>query len=455
MAVDPKDVAIIGGGFAGLSAGVALAEKGFRVALLESKPALGGRAYSFTDADSGDFVDNGQHVLMGCYRATLAFLDKIGTRDRLVTQEDLAIEMLDGPNNSAIMRTTRLPGPLHMAGAILRYRHLSKSQRLKVLRAGVRLMYMRRFQHDRLARLSVAQFLDLTGQDEVTRLLLWYPIAIATLSEDPELASATLFAEVMRRAFFARRADSALLYARVGLSDLYCTPAREFIEHHGGIVACRTIADHFELVDEGTIRCIRLRDGSALEAANFIAAVTPDRLAKLLPEGATSTLPFANLGELKTSPIVCIHVWLDREVTRSPFICFIGTDTQWLFNKRVIFGANDDGRPGYLSFVMSGARNFVNRSNDELLEIAMRDLRMMIPDARQAKVLHATVIKEKQATIAPDPASNARRPSTVTPIANLFLAGDWIQTALPATIESAVLSGNAAAAAVITRAAAR
>ncbi|MGH7837094.1 MAG: FAD-dependent oxidoreductase, partial [Candidatus Binataceae bacterium] len=97
MAVEAKDVAIVGGGFAGLSAGVALAERGFRVALLESKPALGGRAYSFIDSDSGDFVDNGQHVLMGCYHETLALLGKIGTRDRLVAQRDLEIEMLTGP----------------------------------------------------------------------------------------------------------------------------------------------------------------------------------------------------------------------------------------------------------------------------------------------------------------------------------------------------------------------
>jgi squalene-associated FAD-dependent desaturase len=450
VAVEAKDVVIIGGGFAGLSAGVALAERGFRVALLESKPALGGRAYSFADPDSGDFVDNGQHVLMGCYHATLAFLEKLGTRDRLIARPDLAIEMLTGPQQSACVRTARLPGPLHMAAAILRYQHLGPTERLSVLRAGLRLMYMRRFQARRLAQLSVAQFMDATRQNETARRCLWYPIALATLSEDPQLASASLFAEVMRLAFFARRRDSAFLYATVGLSDLYCEPARRIIEDRGGVVACRSIADHLEFGDDGRVSRVRLRDGAALQAANFIAAVTPDRLLKLLPEGAAGASSFAALTDLKTSPIVCLHAWFDRPVTDAAFVGFVGTDTQWLFNKRVIFGGPSD-RPGYLSFVISGARDFVSRSNGELIDIILGDLRRMIPAAAKARLLRAMVIREKQATIATDTVSNLKRPATITSIPNLFLAGDWIQTGLPATIESAVRSGNAAAEAVSAR----
>src|ERR1700736_2610811 len=131
--VEAKDVIIVGGGFAGLSAGVALAEKGFRVALLESKPALGGRAYSFADAESGDFVDNGQHVLMGCYAETLDFLARVGATKQLVFHEDLEIEMLDRGGARAALRTARLPGPLHMTGALMRYRHLSFAQRIRVM----------------------------------------------------------------------------------------------------------------------------------------------------------------------------------------------------------------------------------------------------------------------------------------------------------------------------------
>src|SRR5256885_1652950 len=144
------DVVIIGGGFAGLSAAVALAERGLRVALLEGKPSLGGRAYSFADADSGDFVDNGQHVLMGCYHETLDFLDKLGTREKLIVHRNLEIEMLDGSRGPAWLATVPLPGPLHLAAGLMRYQHLSLAERLGVVVAGARMMYLRRFDRARL-----------------------------------------------------------------------------------------------------------------------------------------------------------------------------------------------------------------------------------------------------------------------------------------------------------------
>jgi hydroxysqualene dehydroxylase len=451
VAVEAKDVAIIGGGFAGLSAGVALAERGFRVALLESKPSLGGRAYSFPDPDSEDFVDNGQHVLMGCYHATLEFLRRIGTRDRLVAQRDLAIEMLAGPGRSATVRTVPLPGPLHMAGALLGYRHLTLAQRLRLLGAGARLLYMRRFARSRLARMTVADFMELTGQGNSARRCLWYPLAIATLNEEPDRASAALLAEVMKQAFFARRSDAAFLYSTVGLSDLYCEAARNFIQRHDGVVACHAIVERFEVDEQGRVVRLRLRDGRSLGAANFIAAVTPDRLLKMLPEGTSTDPAFNALSEIQSSPIICVHLWLDREVTQSAFVGFIGTTTQWLFNKRRIFAQHGARRPGYLSFVISGARSLVDRPHDELLDQVLSDLHAMLPAARHARVLKALVLKEKQATIAADPLSDARRPPLTTPFTNLFLAGDWIQTGLPATIESAVVSGHAAAAAVAAR----
>ncbi len=448
--VEARDVVIIGGGFAGLSAGVALAERGFRVALLEGKPVLGGRAYSFPDTESEDQVDNGQHVLMGCYHQTLDFLGKIGTRDRLIVHRNLDIEMLDGPGRPAHLRAASLPGPLHMMAGLMRYKHLTIAERLGAVRAGMRMMYMRRFARARLKQMTVAELMDLTGQGSRARRTFWYPLAIATLNEEPELASAALLAEVMKRAFFSRRNDSAFLYSTVGLSELYCTPAREFIEQRDGVVACRAIVDSLEM-DGNMVSAVRLRDGANLKAANFIAAVPPAQLLRLLPDRTAGNGFFSQIDKLKSSPIICVHVWLDREVTGSAFIGFVGTRTQWVFNKRRILAQHGARHPGYLSFVISGARKLAELPNDDLLKIVMNDLGAMIPAAREAQMIKALVLKEKHATIAPDPASDAARPPVQTPVPNLFLAGDWIQTGLPATIESAVIAGRSAAAAIATR----
>ena len=446
-----KDAVVIGAGFAGLSAAVALAEDGVRVTVLEGKPALGGRAYSFADPETGDFVDNGQHVLMGCYNETLDFLKRIGAHDQLVFHEDLEIEMLAGPGQSAILKTARMPGPLHMTAALLGYRHLSIAERVGAMRGGLRMLAMRRSGGGELRRLTVAQLMDRIGQSEHARRCFWYPLSIATLNDEPQVSSAQLLAEVLKRAFFSRRRDSAFVYSRVGLSDLYCTGAKRVIERAGGQVVSHSIVEMLELGARRDVAGVRLRDGRRIEASDFISAVTPPQLLRFLPENAVADPFFSRFTGLSSSPIICVHVWLDREVTSSPFIGFIGTTTQWLFNKRQIFARRGEAHPGYLSFVISGARKLVDRSNQEILDIVINDLHAMIPASRAARVVKSLVLKEKNATMAPDLRSHELRPTAKTPIVNFFLAGDWIQTGLPATIESAVISGRAAAAAVCAR----
>ena len=446
-----NDVVIIGAGFAGLSAAVALCERGFRVSVLEGKPSLGGRAYSFIDGDTGDFVDNGQHVLMGCYTETLDFLNRIGAAGNLVFHEALEIEMLTAAGQSARLKTAPLPGPLHMAGALLGYRHLSVADRISVMRGGIAMLAMRSRGHQ-LRGMTVAQLMDRLHQSERARQCFWYPLSIATLNDEPESSSSELLVEVLKRAFLSRRRDSAFVYSRVGLSDLYCTGAQRLVERAGGSVTTRAIVESIELGEGCRAACVRLRDGARIEASYFISAVPAPQMLRFMPESAVAEPFFARLGGLSSSPIICVHLWLDREVTDSAFVGFVGTTTQWLFNKRRIFAQRGETHPGYLSFVISGARKLVDRSNDEILEIVTRDLHSMVPRARDAKIVKSLVLKEKNATMAPNLRSHELRPTAKTPIDNFFLAGDWIQTGLPATIESAVISGRAAAAAVVARA---
>jgi squalene-associated FAD-dependent desaturase len=336
MITGAKDVIIIGGGFAGLSAGVALAESGFRVALLESKPALGGRAYSFADLDSGDFVDNGQHVLMGCYGETLDFLARIGASEDLVFHEDLEIEMLDRGGAGAALRTAHLPGPFHMSTALLRYRHLTIGQRLRVVVGGLKLLAMQRRNPLTLQGMTVVQLMDALGQGERARQAFWYPLSIATLNDEPEVSSAALLGEVLKRGFFSRRSDSAFVYSRVGLSDLYCTRAADIIARSGGTVATRAAVESIE-IENGSAARVKLRDGTRIRAANVICAVPSHQVVRMLPSPVRADPFFAPIVELESSPIICVHAWFDRQVTDSAFVGFIGTTTQWLFNKRRIF----------------------------------------------------------------------------------------------------------------------
>jgi squalene-associated FAD-dependent desaturase len=336
-----------------------------------------------------------------------------------------------------------------MSGALLRYRHLTIGERVRVMFGGLKLLSMRRRDASALQTMTVAQLMDALGQDERARQAFWYPLSIATLNDEPEVSSAGLLAEVMKRAFFAKRSDSAFVYSRVGLSDLYCSGSAALIERAGGVVSTRSQVDSLE-IENGRVAGVLLRDGTRVGAANFICAVPSRQVARLLPASLRGVRFFAPIAELQSSPIICVHAWFDREVTKSAFVGFIGTTTQWLFNKRRIFEERGERHPGYLSFVISGARKLVDRSNEELLEIVLRDVRTMIPAAVGAKLIRSLVLKEKHATMSPAPESFRLRPTMRTPIPNLFLAGDWVQTGLPATIESAVISGRAAASAVTT-----
>jgi hydroxysqualene dehydroxylase len=448
---DPRDVVVIGAGFAGLSAAVALADAGFRVAVLERRPKLGGRAYSFQDPEGGDWVDNGQHVLMGCYTQTLDFLKKIGTYGQLVFRDRIEMEMVAANGEHGRLKSGWLPGPLHMVSALMGYSMLSMGERASVLMAGAWIMALGKMGRKKLENTTVTAMLKQLRQSDRACERFWYPLAIATLNEEPDKASAALLAEVWKRAFFGRRRDSAFVYSKVGLSDLYCQAAEEFIEQHGGMVASHTAVETLEMDGDKTIGCVRLRDGKKLEAANFVAAVPAGALLSMLSSELQEDSFFARLAQLRPSPIICVHVWLDRDVTDCPFVGFIGSTTQWLFNKRAIFAQRGGEQGGYLSFVISGARALVDKSNEELLDLVLEDLHRMIPASRDAKLVKALVLKEKQATIAPDCESQQLRPSAATPVNNLFLAGDWTQTGLPPTIESAVVSGRAAAVAVQNR----
>ena len=231
------DVVVVGGGFAGLAAGAALAAAGASVTVLEGRPHLGGRARSFHDDATDTIVDNGQHAMMGCYAETLAFLDRIAASGKLRRQHALRVEMHDPRRGRGVLACPRLPGPLHMLSAVCRYRLLTPADRLRALAGGSRILAWHRRRDARLAGLTVEGLLDAVGQPAAVRRALWHPIAIATVNETPDRAAAGPFVEVLARAFFGRRADSDFVLPAGGpLRALY---RRCPVVHRGARRTCR------------------------------------------------------------------------------------------------------------------------------------------------------------------------------------------------------------------------
>jgi squalene-associated FAD-dependent desaturase len=448
-----SDAIVIGGGFAGLSAAVALAADGVHVHVLEKRHVLGGRAYSYTDADTGETIDNGQHAMMGCYHEMFRFLDRIGASGKLRIQPSLRVAMLDPERGLGVIGCPPLPSPLHMAAGVLRYRLLAPVERARVLAGGLRLLAMKRRRDPRLATLTVDGVLDLLGQGTAARRAFWHPVAIATLNEDPALACADLLAEVMVRAFFAGKDDARFVMARVGLSELYTDDARRFIEARGGRVETKAHVVGIGLRGE-RVSHLDLRDGRRLSARAYVSAVPPQGLFPLLPVALRRDVPaLGAIERLTSSPIVSVHVWFERPVLEHEFAGLVGTQTHWVFNRDKITGRDPRGG-SYLTFVISGARAIVDADNDAIVATTLADLRRVLPSSASIPVRHARVVKEKFATMSPTVEAARLRPPAATPLGNFVLAGDWTDTGLPATIESAVASGHRAAAVVAARLAA-
>ncbi|MFL6275812.1 MAG: hydroxysqualene dehydroxylase HpnE [Blastocatellia bacterium] len=432
-----KRVIIIGGGFAGLAAGVELSERGAAVTLLERRGHLGGRAYSFIDQQTGDVVDNGQHLFMGCYQQTIAFLKKIGCLDRLAFQDRPRVDFLDREHGYTSFECPRLPAPLHAVAGLLRMRGLTLGDKLGVVRVG------RAIQQNGQSKApqTVKEWLAGLGQSERIRERFWYPMAVATLNEDPQVASAAMLKVVLKEAFGGGRKATSIGIARVGLSELYTEGASRFIEARGGTIKINATVER--LVIEGRrVVAVELKSGERLEADEVISAVPHAAFLKILPEELRAG-EFAAVERLRAAPIVSINLWFDRSVFDRQFAGLIGTRSQWLFNKSLIVKPTESSNQ--LAVIISAAHDFVDWTKEQLVEMALGELHELLPESRDARLLHSRIVKEREATLSHTVESDDLRPGPRTSIDNLILAGGWTATGLPDTIESAVLSGHTAA----------
>lgn len=444
--VDTPDVIVIGAGFAGLAAGVRLAANGVRVLVLESRGRLGGRATAFRDRETDELVDNGQHVLLGCYRETFALLRQIGAEGHVSLQPHLAVTMIDRDGMRSRLDCSGFPAPIHLLAGVFDWSALTWRDRWSALQmAGPIRVAVRQIAGDtrRLAASpgeTVESWLVRNDQTPRMREMLWTPLALAALNQSPRIAAAPVFARVLGEMFGGDPRAAAIGLPARPLDIMYAEPALNYIEERGGAV--RTGMPAKVRIEKGRIAAVMVgsecwRPGAVIAAVPWFALPDlfegeVDPLAALLRAAAATA----------ASPIVTVNLWFDRAVLDEPFIGLPGRTMQWVFDKRQVLGEE----ASHLSLVSSGADKVLQRTNDELVAIAERELTAAVPSVRDARLVRSTVVREPRATFSLAPGQPAR-PHTRTAVAGLFLAGDWIDTGLPATIEGAVRSGNLAAAA--------
>ncbi|RKN41321.1 hydroxysqualene dehydroxylase HpnE [Streptomyces hoynatensis] len=450
----PRQAVVIGGGLAGITAALALADRGRRVTLVETRPRLGGLAFSFRrDSPAGPLtVDNGQHVYLRCCTAYRGLLRRIGGSALAPVQPRLDVPVLDAAAGrlGRIRRSALPPAPLHLAASLARYPHLTPGERAAAARA---VLGLRRLDpaDPALDERDFGSWLRRHGQSPGAVHALWDLIGVATLNARAGDVSLALAAMVFRTGLLTSPGAADIGLPLVPLGRLHDTLAGAALERAGVRVLRATRAARLRPAPGGGWRvAVRSRHGTPggapgageaeLSARDVVLAVPQRAAHALLPPGA---LPEPDrLLRLGTAPILNVHVVYDRRVLPVPFLAAIRGRVQWVFDRTGPSGL----RAGqYLALSQSAAAEEIHLPADVLRKRYLAELAGLLPAAAGARVRDFFVTREREATFAPAPGTGRLRPGPVTRAEGLYLAGAWTATGWPATMEGAVRSGLAAA----------
>jgi squalene-associated FAD-dependent desaturase len=443
-------IAIVGGGLGGLAAAVALCDSrlqresnGARLAIevFESRRMLGGRATSYRDPETGELVDNCQHVSLGCCTNFEDFCRRTGVEHFFA--REAALNFI-GPQGRicSVTRTRWLPAPLHLAPSLMRLSYLTWRERLGVATALRRLA--RGSFGNTQSGLTFGDWLRQMGQSERAIELFWSPVIVSALSEDVDRSSYAVARKVFVDAFLRHARGYEMKVPRVPLRTLYDEHLAPWLRQRGVKVHSGSEVRRIE-IDGEPARSMSLADGGRRQFDVFCVTAPWYRIRELFDNSDRKRLPFLDAVEhFHESPITSVHLWCTRKLPL-PFRHAVlpGRFSQWLFDR-----TKDDASP-YYQVVISASREVASMARSEVIARACRDLEETVGAPICDSVARSKVITEQRAVFSPTPEAEKHRPSQRTPIPNLLLAGDWTATGWPATMEGAVRSGYLAAEAIV------
>lgn len=442
-AAGPGRAVVVGGGLAGITAALTLAERGWKVTLTEARPRLGGRATSYQRA--GLTVDNGQHVFLRCCTAYRGLLERIGAGPEsglTVLQDRLDIPLRSAQDGTeGRLRRTGAPAPLHLAGSLAGYKLLAPRERMRL--GGTALgLRMTDPQDPKADERGFGEFLRKHKQSPKAVDRLWSVISTATLNIDPENASLALAAKVFRTGLLEHADGADLGYAAVPLGRIHDTMARAALAAAGVEVRTAVKASALEAGPRVTV-VDRSGTPEHIDCDALVLAVPHDVAAVLLP--APHPTAFAQLGH---SPILNVHLRYAAPVLDRPFLAGVDSPAQWIFDRTAASGLG--GEPGrYLAVTVSAADEYIDMPSATLGRMFESELARLLPAARDTPVEEVFITRERRATFRQARATARLRPGAGTAVPGVYLAGAWTATGWPDTMESAVRSGINAAGLIV------
>jgi zeta-carotene desaturase len=437
-----KSVTVIGAGVAGMSAACALAEAGFRVQLVEQRGYLGGRASSYLHPGVNEVIDNCQHVLFGCCTNLIGFYRRIGVVDRIHwTREMTTIE--PGGRRSRLgpfeLGPLRLPAPLHSAPSFLNAKAFTFADKLALGRA-VRAMLKPEALID--TRESLGDWLRRHKQTEGAINRFWRLVIASALNAEIDSIAVPYAAKVIRELFMNSAQAGSMGMSTVPLSELYAN-VTPFLGERGGSVLLNTYVEGASWDEETSQWLICTRTGELI--SDYVILALPfevtQKLLPHLPAEEGSEKLARQLERHEHWPICSVHLWFDRDITNLEHAVLLDREIHWMYNQSKLQGRGDH----YIELVVSATRAFAALPREAAIDQALRELAEFFPAVASAKLEKAALVKEVRATFGVPPGIDSARPAAESPWPNLFLAGDWVQTGWPSTMESAARSGHLAA----------
>ena len=419
-----KKILIIGGGLAGLSAAINLIEEGYKIEIIEASPKLGGRTYSFLSNDKHTIIDNGQHILMGCYSHTLDYIDRVNSRDKFHFQESLEINYVAEEGKTFKLSIPKSFYPFNLLYGFINFKLLTVSERKTVLKF---FLAIKTGNVKVVENQSVKELLSIHGQSGGVIGKFWDNLVISAMNTPIELASGELFVNMIKIIFFSGRDGSNIIIPNVGLSEALIYPAENLIINKGNkiVTSERVIKVEFQ---NGKVKEVITTKRKITDFEYIISAIPSDQLLKILSNDISAKM---NIPSLQYSSILSVNLWLSENPLKEKFYGIVGGEFHWLFNK---------GK--YISLVKSAAADLIFSKKNELIETANSELKKYFTILTDTEIIDSKIIKERKATMISDINSIKKRKKLSYSYNNLFIAGDWTNTGLPGTIESSVKSGR-------------
>ncbi len=424
-----KEVIIIGAGIAGISSAMFLIENGFKVTVIESKQHIGGRCFSFYDKTIGLEIDNGQHIFAGLYTNFFQLIKWLGSSNLFKYNKSLKIEFINKNTENFIFNCNVLPGKIGTLFGLFNLKSLSIKDKINIRK--VVFSKNNYYEND----ISILEFLQQKKQSKNCIKYFWEPIVLATLNTNIENSSTNLFLTVLDKFIFGKDKEKNLVFSTTNFNNIFSNFSKNLEKNNSKLILGKKVIEL--LAEQNKCYGIMLNDRHIIKADYIISTIPNNEIYKLIPSIINNYFDY--------STIISIYLLFDKIVMNKEFFCAIDTNIQWVFNKKII-----DNNKQLLAITISAAsKELENLSNNELIKIILEELNLLIPETKKAAICSYRILRDKKATILINNKNNKLRNSTKTNISNLFLAGTWTNTKLPATIEGAALSAKLAAEEII------